>query len=86
MHFLRPIVCFTLKLGYGEPGIGDNSKDLNLCLPSYTALLPSQESKDSNRLSCSWSVNEEVSEPRLPSDNDTGVADGKSMAQQEPCH
>lgn len=88
MYHLSPIVCFTAKLGYGEPGTGHNSRDLNLCLPSYTAMflpLP-QEAKDSNRLSCSWSVNEEVSELCLPSDNNMGVADGQSMAQQELCH
>lgn len=86
MYHLNPTVCFTVKLGYGEPGIGRNSRHLNLCLPSYTAMLTSQEAMDSNRLSCSWSVKEEVSELRLPSDNDTGVADGKSMAQQELCN
>lgn len=40
VYLLRPIVCFTVKLGYGEPGIGHNSKDLNLCLPSYTCYAP----------------------------------------------
>lgn len=86
MYHLNPTVCFTVKLGYGEPGVGRNSRHLNLCLPSYTAMLPSQEAAGSNHLSCSWSVNEEVSELRLPSDNDTGVADGKRMAQEELCN